>query len=128
MNTFCPCDFTDCLIHPNYEEFKPEIEPASDHVKKTMDSFHTWNSGSAKSLTGDFHIDVSAIDPKAYIKDAVKWSEAIDSEKFSSMLFKVGDLDISLECLVCKHLNKIDMREKLIVDRAKKKLQGDNNG
>lgn len=127
MISFRPCDFTDCPVHPDYVETSSRKEDGDlfidnnelrvwvstgNHthampLKNSTSSYYNWTSWSSNSA--DYSI------------------QAIDTNKItdSAIKFNVANTSVSIECLMCKHFKKCDMRELLIVEKAKKELQSD---
>ena len=48
---------------------------------------------------------------------------ALTRSDVSKMVFKTDNIDITVECLMCSHFEKIDMRKEAIVNQAKSKLK-----
>lgn len=99
------CDKEDC---PNYAydaNRKIYHECTITQSPNTTSSVNLVNSGDLNNFT------ISA--------DA---EEIIRYDEDSQVLIKVREALLPMNCIICKHMKKIDMYEELIVKKAKEKL------
>lgn len=125
MSTFKPCNFTDCPAHPDYIESKKEIEEGDLYIDQN--DMRVWISTGNHTHTMPLKVETSS-----GTNSWTNWSsnssvsyQSIDTSKItdSTMKFNIANVSVSVECLMCKHFKKCDMRELLIVQKAKEELE-----
>ena len=110
-----PCKFTDCPAHPEYNIVKNNADKYLTNIFR--EAIQKPSNYSERTYT-------NSCKSPSEMTDVI--SEMITSNHISSYQrhsrLATENIEISFECLMCVHLEKIDMREKLIINEAKKKL------
>jgi len=121
MSTFRPCDYTDCPAHPEHET--GQIQEERSYTERTF-----INSGTSLSDRNNIKVSVNTYDSTVSWADTSSntWVDVIDASKITprdGLFVDIQRARVSIECFACKHFEKCDMRELLIVERTKKELK-----
>ena len=91
------CDQKDCILHPAY------IDQKEDNIELS----HTLKDVNSDIILSN-HIAIGNNDTSIMIDNIIR--------------IKTSGIDIPFECTICSHFKKLDMKEILIVQEARKVL------
>lgn len=105
------CDETDCMLHPDYQPPKrKEDEPIYINVK--------YSAPEHSHQAGQIHHTVTG---EMMVHDGITWNSLVDNSSLR-LNFPHANLDIPIECVMCKHCKELDMKEIILVNKAKELL------
>lgn len=125
------CDFDDCPNHPDYVEVeKKEIkeEPELAHIDMSQSHDHTIYSVGSTGFSNSYaatsswtNMQSTGISPTS-----IEWGEDIKLASLDSgITLSTENISIPLECFTCSFMEKVNMKKTLVVNKAKKILQGE---
>lgn len=107
------CDEVDCFLHPEYEYPKKE--------EKTV----FYDEHTHTHQIGQIH---HAHDGTLMVSNGITWQNIevgqLKEESGLRVRLERLDLEIPIECTMCKYRKQIDMKELLLVTKAKRLLEG----
>jgi len=97
------CDQEDCLLHPTYIKKEEERAKREAQAKGHLVAIEDGSQWAPASYDHSIFWDSSCISVQA-------------------VRIKTSTVDIPVECTICSHFKKLDMKEILIIEEAKKAL------
>ena len=118
------CAIEDCPLHPIYREKQKQI---LEQLKRKKEAEAQPQHNHSHTIDSNGIYIAQTVSNGAFM--SANWSIApLDSYSADeTMTIKTPYLDnaVPIECFMCTHLNKVDMRSKIIVYEAKKALKED---
>lgn len=109
------CDIIDCPMHPNYPP--PKIKKKEDQMQNHTHDVDGWQPSYQAVSSGSGYNTLASTSASIH---QVGWTlPTIDTK----MIFNTDNIDISIECFVCKHMKRADMFEVIQINKAKELLK-----